>query len=163
MNDSFWMAQAYELALKAKEQGEVPIGAVLISSDQQLLGRGWNQVIGNHDPSAHAEVIAIRAAAANLVNYRLLNTTLYVTLEPCAMCAGALIHARIARVVFATRDFKAGAAGSVYNLLQGYPLNHQVKIDEGLMQQECAQLLSDFFRKRLVSEKNPSFTELSHQ
>jgi tRNA(adenine34) deaminase len=147
-SDSLWMAQAYELALKAKQQGEVPVGAVLVSSDQQLLGRGWNQVIGRQDPSAHAELLAIREAAQALGNHRLLNTTLYVTLEPCAMCAGALVHARIARVVFATRDFKTGAAGSVYNLLSGYPLNHQVKIDEGILQHDCAQLLSGFFRKR---------------
>ncbi|WP_019216711.1 tRNA adenosine(34) deaminase TadA [Legionella tunisiensis] len=143
------MAQAYDFALTAKEQGEVPVGAVLVADDNTtLLGRGWNQVIQTNDPCAHAELIAIRAAAACLQNYRLLNTTLYVTLEPCSMCAGALIHARIARLVFATRDFKAGAAGSVYNLLQGYPLNHQVQIDEGIMQQPCATLLADFFKSR---------------
>lgn len=143
------MAQAYELALKAKEQGEVPVGALIVAADNTtLLGQGWNQVIQTNDPCAHAELIAIRAAAARLHNYRLLNTTLYVTLEPCSMCAGALIHARIERLVFATRDFKAGAAGSVYNLLQGYPLNHQVQIDEGIMQQPCATLLADFFKSR---------------
>ncbi|STX42082.1 tRNA-specific adenosine deaminase [Legionella donaldsonii] len=149
INDAFWMAQAYEFALKAKEQGEVPVGAVLVADDNvTLLGQGWNQVIQTNDPCAHAELMAIRAAATRLHNYRLLNTTLYVTLEPCSMCAGALIHARIARLVFATRDFKAGAAGSVYNLLQGYPLNHQVQIDEGIMQQPCATLLADFFKNR---------------
>lgn len=143
------MAQAYDLALKAKEQGEVPVGAVLVANDNTtVLGQGWNQVIRTNDPCAHAELIAIRAAAARLHNYRLLNTTLYVTLEPCPMCAGALVHARIARLVFATRDFKTGAAGSVYNLLQGYPLNHQVQIDEGIMQQPCATLLADFFKNR---------------
>ena len=148
INDSFWMAQAYELALQAKTEGEVPVGAVLVSADNILVGRGWNQVLQKKDPCAHAELIAIRDAAAHLDNYRLLNTTLYVTLEPCSMCAGALVHARVERVVFATRDFKAGAAGSVYNLLGGYPLNHQVQIDEGLMQQDCANLLADFFRGR---------------
>lgn len=146
MSHQFWMKQAFELALKAKEQGEVPVGALLVSPDQQLLGSGWNQVIQTNDPCAHAELLAIRAAAVKLKNYRLLNTTLYVTLEPCSMCAGALIHARIERLVFATRDFKAGAAGSVYNLLRGYPLNHQVQIDEGIMQQESADLLADFFK-----------------
>lgn len=140
------MAQAFQFALKAKDQGEVPVGAVLISADNQLLGYGWNQVIQSNDPSAHAEIIAIRQATNQLKNYRLLNTTLYVTLEPCCMCAGALVHARIKRLVFATRDFKAGAAGSVYNLLRGYPLNHQLQIDEGIMQQECAALLTNFFR-----------------
>ncbi len=148
MTDSFWMAKAYELALKAKAQGEVPVGAVLVSGDNLLLGSGWNQVRNSHDPTAHAELVAIREAAKDLENYRLLNTTLYVTLEPCAMCAGALVHARIARLVFATRDFKTGAAGSVFNLLAGFPLNHRVQIDEGIMQKECAELLSNFFRKR---------------
>ncbi|WP_028389526.1 tRNA adenosine(34) deaminase TadA [Legionella fairfieldensis] len=148
MSDSFWMRQAYELALKAQEQGEVPVGAVLVAADNQLLGRGWNQVMQIKDPSAHAELIAIREAALRLQNYRLPDTTLYVTLEPCAMCAGTLVHARIQRLVFATRDFKAGAAGSVYNLLQGYPLNHQVQIDEGIMQKDCAELLADFFKNR---------------
>ncbi|KTC93068.1 MULTISPECIES: tRNA adenosine(34) deaminase TadA [Legionella] len=148
MSHQFWMRQAFELALKAKEHGEVPVGAVLISQDEQILGCGWNQVLQTNDPCAHAELLAIRAAAAKLDNHRLINTTLYVTLEPCSMCAGALIHARIERLVFATRDFKAGAAGSVYNLLRGYPLNHQVQIDEGIMQQECADLLGDFFKAR---------------
>ncbi len=148
INDSFWMAQAFELALKAKAQGEVPVGAVLVAADNTLLGSGWNQVKQTHDPSAHAELIAIRSAAEKLQNYRLLNTTLYVTLEPCAMCAGALVHARSSRLVFATRDFKSGAAGSVFNLLAGFPLNHRVQIDEGIMQEKCAHLLSDFFRSQ---------------
>ncbi|WP_028373104.1 tRNA adenosine(34) deaminase TadA [Legionella lansingensis] len=148
MNDHSWMARAYELALKAKEQGEVPIGAVLVDAKNNILSSGWNQVLQLNDPCAHAELIAIREAATQLQNYRLLDTTLYVTLEPCSMCAGALVHARVKRLVFATRDFKAGAAGSVYNLLQGYPLNHQVIIDEGIMQKECAVLLADFFKNR---------------
>jgi tRNA(adenine34) deaminase len=145
--DLFWMQQAYNLALKARDQGEVPVGAILVDHDQRILGSGWNQVLKAHDPTAHAEVVAIRESAQTLQNYRLLNTTLYVTLEPCCMCAGALVHARVQRIVFATRDFKAGAAGSVYNLLQGFPLNHAICIDEGIMQQECAQLLTSFFRE----------------
>ena len=148
MNDRFWMQQAYDLAHIAKSQGEVPVGAVLVSDQHQLLGRGWNQVLQTSDPTAHAEIMAIRDAAAHLKNYRLQDTTLYVTLEPCCMCAGALVHARIKRLVFATRDVKAGAAGSVYNLLAGYPLNHQVQIDEGCLQSECALLLTDFFNLR---------------
>lgn len=140
------MAKAYDLANRAKEQNEVPVGAVLVDANNNLLGSGWNQVIQTNDPCAHAELLAIREAAKQLNNYRLLDTTLYVTLEPCVMCAGALVHARIKRLVFATRDFKAGAAGSVYNLLQGYPLNHAVLIDEGIMQEQCAHLLSDFFK-----------------
>lgn len=150
MQDLFWMEKAFEQALQAKEQGEVPIGAVLLDSDGNLLATGRNQVIQNKDPSAHAELVAIRNAATAIDNYRLSNTTLYVTLEPCSMCAGAIIHARIARLVFATRDFKAGAAGSICNLLQGYPWNHRVQIDEGVFQEQCAQLLSDFFAERRV-------------
>lgn len=148
MNDLFWMNEAYRLALTAGEQGEIPVGAVLVSENNELLGRGWNKVLQTHDPSAHAEIIALREAAAYLQNYRLQNTTLYVTLEPCCMCAGALVHARIKRLVFATRDLKVGAAGSMFNLLQGHPLNHQIQIDEGILQQECAALLTDFFKLR---------------
>lgn len=146
--DSFWMNEAFKLAKIAEQQGEVPVGAVLVSEDKQLLGQGWNQVLKTHDPSAHAEILAIRAASTRLKNYRLLNTTLYVTLEPCCMCAGALVHARVKRLVFATRDFKAGAAGSVFNLLHGCPLNHQVQIDEGVLQSDSALLLADFFKDR---------------
>ncbi len=146
MTDAFWMQQALDLANRAYTEGEVPVGAVLVSDQNQLLGQGWNQVLQLRDPTAHAEVMAIRDACQHLDNYRLLNATLYVTLEPCCMCAGALVHARIKRVVFATRDWKAGAAGSVYNLLQGYPLNHQIQIDEGLLQHDCALLLTNFFK-----------------
>lgn len=141
------MASAFQLALKAKEQGEVPVGAVLVI-DNQIMGEGYNQVISRCDPLAHAELLAIQQAAGAIANYRLPKSTLYVTLEPCCMCAGALVHARVERVVFACRDVKAGAAGSVYNLLRGYPLNHQVCIDEGILQQDCAQLLTDFFKLR---------------
>ncbi|EHL30106.1 tRNA adenosine(34) deaminase TadA [Legionella drancourtii] len=146
MNDQYWMQQAYEQAFLAQNEGEVPVGAVLVSNEGELLGASRNAVQNSHDPSDHAEVRVIRQAAQQLKNHRLLDTTLYVTLEPCPMCAGLIVHARIKRVVFATRDFKAGAAGSVYNLLQGYPLNHKVQIDEGIMQSECALLLSDFFK-----------------
>lgn len=146
MNDRYWMQKAYEQALLAKAEGEVPVGAVLVGSEGTLLSIGRNAVQASHDPAAHAEVRVIRHAARQLNNHRLLDTTLYVTLEPCSMCAGLLVHARIRRLVFATRDFKAGAAGSVYNLLQGYPLNHKVQIDEGIMQSESACLLADFFK-----------------
>lgn len=148
MSDLYWMTKAYEQALLAQSEGEVPVGAVLISEANQLLGMGRNAVQKTHDPSAHAEIQAIRQASFALQNQRLLHATLYVTLEPCAMCAGAMVHARIQRVVYATRDFKAGAAGSVFNLLQGYPLNHKVQIDEGVMQHECALILSEFFKLR---------------
>lgn len=148
INDSFWMQQAFDLALKARDEHDVPVGAILVDAHQNVIGRGYNQVLKTHDPTAHAEILALREAAVSIKNHRLNHTTLYVTMEPCSMCAGALVHARIARIVFATRDFKAGAAGSVYNLLQGYPLNHQVKIDEGVLQQECALLLTTFFKSR---------------
>ena len=153
MSDLFFMKEAYALAFTAQSFGEVPVGAVLVDKNQQIIGRGFNQVIKNHDPSAHAELVAIRDACLQIGNYRLPGTTLYVTLEPCCMCAGALVHARIERLVFATKDPKAGAAGSVYNLLQGYPLNHQVMVEEGLLRNECASLLSDFFKARRLEHR----------
>ena len=148
MNDTDWMEQAYQQACLAEQQGEIPVGAVVVSPTQGLLSQAHNRIILDNDPTAHAEVLALRLAAQTIDNYRLTETTLYVTLEPCCMCAGALVQARVKRVVFATRDFKAGAAGSVYNLLQGYPLNHKIIIDEGIMQQPCAKLLVDFFKNR---------------
>ena len=146
MTDTLWMQHALDLAHIALSQGEIPVGAVLVNEQNQLVGRGWNRVLQAKDPTAHAEIEAIRDAALHLNNYRLQNTTLYVTLEPCCMCAGALVHARIKRLVFATRDLKSGAAGSIHNLLQGYPLNHKIQIDEGFLQHESALLLTGFFK-----------------
>lgn len=146
--DVYWMTKALALAQKAEEEGEVPVGAVVVDAKQSLIGTGWNQVIQRHDPSAHAEVIALREAALMQKNHRLLEATLYVTLEPCSMCAGLLVHARIHRLVYATRDIKTGAAGSLYNLLNGAHLNHRVLIDEGPLQEPCARLLQQFFEKR---------------
>lgn len=148
MSDTYWMQQALLLAQQAGALGEVPVGAILVSESNQVLGRGWNQVLKTNDPTAHAEIQAIRDAATHLDNYRLTNTTLYVTLEPCCMCAGALVHARIKRLVYGTRDVRAGAAGSAYNLLSSTFLNHQVQIDEGFLQHDCALLLTNFFKKR---------------
>lgn len=145
--DTFWMQQAYQLALEAEKAEEIPVGAVLISDTQELLGQGFNCSISQKDPTAHAEIIALREASQKTGNYRLNQCTLYVTLEPCPMCAGALVQARIKRLVFATRDFKSGAAGSVFNLLKGAPLNHQVQIDEGILQHDCALLLHQFFKR----------------
>jgi tRNA(adenine34) deaminase len=146
MNDNYWMSQAYSLALQAKSLGEVPVGAVVIDSNNQSIGRGFNQTIQNKDPTAHAEIVALRDAAKTISNHRLLDCTLYVTLEPCCMCVGALVHARIKRIVFATRDFKSGAAGSLSNLCHHKGQNYNPIIDEGMMQEACATLLRDFFK-----------------
>lgn len=152
--DLYWMKKAYQLAQKASAQGEVPVGAVLVDSENQCIGEGWNQPISGHDPTAHAEIIAMREAASGLENYRLPETTLYVTLEPCPMCAGAIVHARIRRVVFATPDPRTGSAGSVYNLLNSPHLNHRVDVNKGVLQHECSTLLKTFFlEKRKQSEK----------
>lgn len=148
ITDTYWMQQALNLARLAEQKGEVPVGAVLISESNEVLGAGWNQVLTNHDPTAHAEIQAIREASRRKNNYRLQHTTLYVTLEPCCMCAGALLHARIKRLVFGTRDVTAGAAGSALNVLQGHASNHHVQIDEGFLQHECALVLTDFFKMR---------------
>ena len=147
LSDQQAMELAYVEAEKAKAQGEVPVGAVVIR-DGEILGRGFNNSITNHDPSAHAEIIAMRMAGDNLKNYRLSGCSLYVTLEPCAMCATAILHARIARLVFATWDEKAGAVVSAENLLDSAWANHRVSWSSGVMQDECTQLLKDFFEQR---------------
>lgn len=146
--DNRWMARAVELARRAEQEGEVPVGAVLVGGDGTVLAEGWNRPIGGHDPTAHAEIVALREAAQRLGNYRLLDSTLYVTLEPCVMCAGAIIHARVARVVFGAWDPKGGAAGSVFCVLGTDCLNHRVQVDGGLLADECGAQLRDFFRKR---------------
>lgn len=145
--DLFWMQRALELAHQAQAEGEVPVGALLIKEDQ-ILGEGWNAPIAEHDPTAHAEIRALRHAANYLDNYRLLDTTLYVTLEPCVMCAGAIIHARVKRVVYGATDPKTGAAGSVFNILNSELHNHRVEITAGVMEQECSTLLKNFFQAR---------------
>jgi len=141
------MERALELARYAESQGEVPVGAVVVH-EGGIVGEGWNQPINRCDPSAHAEIVALRGAAKVLNNYRLVDTTLYATLEPCAMCAGAIIHARVDRVVFATDDPRTGAAGSVFNLLQSPKLNHQVECCQGVFAEESRSLLQSFFEKR---------------
>ena len=142
-----WMCHAIELAKRGAEQGEVPVGAVIVKDDK-VVGEGWNQPIGQRDPSAHAEIMALRAAGQTLNNYRLLDTTLYVTLEPCVMCAGAIIHARVGRVVYGAADPKAGAAGRVVDIFAEPELNHHVSIEGGLLAKECGNLLSEFFKAR---------------
>jgi len=141
------MQRALELARWAEVDGEVPVGAVLVLDDK-VIGEGYNRPISAHDPTAHAEIRALREAATRAGNYRLPGTTLYVTLEPCAMCAGAIIHARVQRVVFGARDPKGGAAGSVFNILDGERLNHRVVVEAGVLASECAALLENFFRSR---------------
>lgn len=146
-SDTEFMSEALALALTAKQAGEVPVGAVVVS-EGTVIGRGFNAPIGSHDPSAHAEIQAMRAAATALGNYRLAGCTLYVTLEPCAMCAGAIQHARISRVVFGASDPKTGACGSVIDLFAEPLLNHHTRIEGGLMAQQCGELLTHFFRER---------------
>lgn len=141
------MQQALELAQRARSEGEVPIGAIIVR-DAKILGAGWNCPIQRCDPTAHAEIAALRAAAQFTGNYRLPGTTLYSTLEPCVMCAGALIHARIARLVFATPDPKSGAIISQFQLFASLALNHRISWEYGLLQNESATLLQDFFRSR---------------
>lgn len=147
MDDEIFMAAALELARSAGAAGEVPVGAVVVV-DGAIVGRGCNQPIGRHDPTAHAEVMALRDAAAAVGNYRLPGATLYVTLEPCVMCAGAIMHARVARVVFGARDPKTGAAGSVVDLFAEARLNHHAEIVGGVLAAECGALLSSFFAAR---------------
>jgi len=145
--DVRWMMRALELARRAQTDHEVPVGAVLVRDDE-ILGEGWNQPIGRHDPTAHAEIMALRAAGQRAVNYRLPGTMLYCTLEPCTMCAGALIHARVERLVFGARDFKTGAAGSVFDVLGTDTHNHRVRVTAGVLERECADLLREFFAAR---------------
>lgn len=145
--DIAWMQKALGLAIGAEQEGEVPVGAVVVLEDE-CIGVGWNRPIAANDPTCHAEIIALRAAAAHQNNYRLPGSTLYVTLEPCVMCAGAIIHARISRVVFGAFDPKAGAAGSLFDILGTDKLNHRVEVNGGVMEQECAEILQAFFKRR---------------
>ncbi|MDZ4098435.1 MAG: tRNA adenosine(34) deaminase TadA [Methylophilaceae bacterium] len=152
MNDITFMQMALSLAEEAAENGEVPVGAVIVK-DGVVIGRGSNAPISQHDPSAHAEIQAMRDAAKYLGNYRLVDCTLYVTLEPCAMCAGAIQHARITRLVFGASDPKTGACGSVINLMSEERLNHHTEVTGGMMATECGSLLSQFFAGRRKSGK----------
>ncbi len=147
------MRLALELAERAKAAGEVPVGAVVVR-DGEVIARGYNQPIGLHDPTAHAEIAALRAAADALGNYRLPGCTLYVTLEPCAMCAGAMMHARLSRVVFGASDPKTGACGSVLNLFAEQKLNHHTEVTGGVLAGECGTMLSAFFAERRSLARN---------
>jgi tRNA(adenine34) deaminase len=145
--DRQFMQQALDQAKLAAIAGEVPVGAVLVR-EGKVISTGFNKPITNSDPSAHAEMMAIRAAAQNESNYRLPGTTLYVTLEPCTMCAGAMLHARVERVVFGATDPKTGAAGSVLNVFSEEQINHQTQVEGGIMSDECSHVLRDFFKER---------------
>jgi tRNA(adenine34) deaminase len=147
VTDERFMRHAIGLARRAQEEGEVPVGAVVVL-DEQIIGEGWNRPISASDPTAHAEVQAMRSAASTVKNYRLLGATLYVTLEPCAMCVGAMFHARVRRVVFGAADSKTGAAGSTVNLFEEKRLNHHALVQGGVLAAECGALLSDFFASR---------------
>jgi len=147
-SDAHYMRLAVDQARAAEAAGEVPVGAIVVSSTGEILGVGNNQVLRSNDPTAHAEIVALRTGGLALNNYRLLGCTLFCTLEPCAMCAGAILHARISRLVFAARDPKAGACGSVLSVMNYPTLNHRAEVTEGILADECSSMLSDFFRAR---------------
>ncbi len=150
MSDEDYLRLAIEQARVAAEADEVPIGAVVVYQGE-ILGLGRNSVLGSHDPTAHAEIVSMRAAAQQLKNYRLIDCELYTTLEPCAMCAGAMIHARIARLIYGAADPKAGAAGSVLEVVNHAQLNHQMQVTTGVLAEECGEMLRTFFRERRQS------------
>jgi tRNA(adenine34) deaminase len=158
MTDDDFMRQALELASQAQAAGEVPVGAVVVL-DGKIIGRGFNAPISRHDPSAHAEMMALRDAAQRLGNYRLVDCELFVTLEPCLMCAGAIMHARIARLVYGAGDLKTGACGSVVDVFTEHRLNHHTAVSGGLLAQECGAMLSDFFAMRRAQQKTAGRAE----
>jgi tRNA(adenine34) deaminase len=151
--DESWMRHALMLAQRAEAQGEVPVGAVVVQGNE-IIGEGWNHPISEHDPTAHAEIMALRAAAKHLNNYRLPGVELYVTLEPCTMCAGAMIHARIRRVIFGAYDPKTGAAGSVFDIFAQPQHNHHVQVQGGVLAEDCAAQLQAFFQRRRAESAN---------
>lgn len=153
VDDAARMAHALRLAARAEAEGEVPVGAVLVDAGGQVLAEGWNRNIADHDPSAHAELVALRAAGRAVGNHRLLGTTLYVTLEPCTMCAMAMVHARIARVVYGAADLKTGAAGSVFDVLGDPRHNHRVVVTGGVLSAEAGARLRDYFRRRRAAPR----------
>jgi tRNA(adenine34) deaminase len=145
--DELWMEEALRCAQRALEAGEVPVGAVVVC-DGKIVGRGWNQNISHSDPSAHAEIIALRDVGANLGNYRLSDCDLFATIEPCAMCAGALVHARVRRLVYGAADPKAGAVHSIMQVLNHPELNHRIEVRGGVLAGKCSEILQAFFRSR---------------
>lgn len=152
-HDIAFMQYALDLADLAEAKGEIPVGAVLVDKNHNIIGRGWNQTIQLNNPSAHAEMQAIRQAGQTIENYRLLDCTLYVTLEPCPMCAGAILHSRIKRLVFGATDYKTGAVGSRYHLFEDYKMNHFLEIQGNILGNECSQKISQFFQQRRLLQK----------
>ena len=148
--DVGYMRRALELARSAEAAGEVPVSALVVAADGRIVGEGWNQPVGAHDPTAHAEILALRAAGRALGSYRLGGATLYVTLEPCPMCAAAMVHARVARLVFGAWDHRQGAAGSAFDLTRSRSLNHALDAFGGVLADECGALLKEFFARRRV-------------
>ncbi|HVR29753.1 MAG TPA: tRNA adenosine(34) deaminase TadA [Thermoanaerobaculia bacterium] len=154
MNDLLWMAEAVAEARRAAELGEVPVGAVIVDSAGEVVARAHNTKETNGDPLGHAEILALRRAAARIGGWRLCGCTLYVTLEPCAMCAGALVQSRVRRLVYGTEDPKAGFCGTLGNLVQDPRLNHRLEVDRGVMREECASLLKEFFAALRVTPES---------
>lgn len=151
-NHQYWMEYALTLADKAQQQGEIPVGAVIVK-DGEVIGEGWNQSIQLNDPTAHAEIMALRAAGLNQQNYRIVDATIYVTLEPCPMCSGALVHARLDKLVYGASDLKTGCAGSVMNLVNHPQFNHQLDVEAGVEQTRCSEQISHFFKQRRKQKK----------
>ena len=158
--DEFWMRKALQAAAEAQSFGEVPIGACLIGKTGEPLSINGNRTITNSDPTAHAEILVLREAAAKIGNYRLTETTLYTTIEPCAMCAGALVNARIKRLIFGARDDRFGAVESVFRLCDTSSLNHRIEIKSGVLADECKKLMQDFFRQKREVNKNVNSKDL---
>ena len=146
--DEFWMRKAIEAAMKAESLGEVPIGACLIDNKGEILAVAGNRTISNSDPTAHAEILVLREAARKTGNYRLIDTVVYSTIEPCAMCAGALVNARVKRLVYGSKDERFGAVETVFNICTSSSLNHKIEIESGVLAQECRKLMQDFFRTK---------------
>lgn len=151
--DRRFMQHALRLAERAEAAGEIPVGAVLVDKNGEIIGEGWNLAITLSDPTAHAEIQAVRMAANFANNYRLIDSTLYVTLEPCPMCAGAILHARIGRLVFGAMDYKTGAVGSRYHLFEDFKMNHALEIQGGVLAAECSKKISDFFKRRRLEKR----------
>ena len=154
--DEYWMQQALARAVHAESQGEVPVGAVLVLGNQ-IIGEGWNQSISLHDPTAHAEILALGAASGALKNWRLEGCVLYATLEPCPMCAGGILNARIAKVVYGSKDKRLGALGSTYDILNNNPLNRDIEVKGGVLAEECLGIIQEFFQelRRTSKVKDP--------